>query len=60
MFVKLLYCQLWLLRIPNLEIFLFCQHNSTGGGNLELKQTIQLTKEENQKEKQCNFLSKVY
>jgi hypothetical protein len=20
--------------------FLFCQHNSTGGGNLELKQTI--------------------
>jgi hypothetical protein len=53
-------CQLWLLRIPNLEIFLFCQHNSTGGGNLELRQTIQLTKEENQKEKQCNFLSKVY
>jgi hypothetical protein len=35
MFVKL-----WLLRIPNLEIFLFCQHNSTGGGNLELRQTI--------------------
>jgi hypothetical protein len=27
-------------RIPNLEIFLFCQHNSTGGGNLELRQTI--------------------
>jgi hypothetical protein len=26
-------------RIPNLEIFLFCQHNSTGGGNLELRQT---------------------
>jgi hypothetical protein len=26
--------------IPNLEIFLFCQHNSTGGGNLELRQTI--------------------
>jgi hypothetical protein len=24
------------IRIPNLEIFLFCQHNSTGGGNLEL------------------------
>jgi hypothetical protein len=21
-------------RIPNLEIFLFCQNNSTGGGNL--------------------------
>jgi hypothetical protein len=28
------------IRIPNLEIFLFCQHNSTGGGNLELRQTI--------------------
>jgi hypothetical protein len=28
------------IRIPNLEIFLFCQHNSTGGGNLEWKQTI--------------------
>jgi hypothetical protein len=27
-------------RIPNLEIFLFCQLNSTGGGNLELRQTI--------------------
>jgi hypothetical protein len=27
-------------RIPNLEIFLFCQRNSTGGGNLELRQTI--------------------
>jgi hypothetical protein len=27
------------IRIPNLEIFLFCQHNSTGGGNLELRQT---------------------
>jgi hypothetical protein len=26
------------IRIPNLEIFLFCQHNSTGGGNLELRQ----------------------
>jgi hypothetical protein len=26
--------------IPNLEIFLFCQHNSTGGGNLELRQII--------------------
>jgi hypothetical protein len=29
-------------RIPNLEIFLFCQRsqrNSTGGGNLELRQT---------------------
>jgi hypothetical protein len=29
-----------LIRIPNLEIFLFCQHNSTGSGNLELRQTI--------------------
>jgi uncharacterized membrane protein (UPF0136 family) len=29
-----------LIRIPNLEIFLFCQHNSTAGGNLELRQTI--------------------
>jgi hypothetical protein len=29
------------IRTPNLEIFLFCQHNSTGGGNLELRQTIQ-------------------
>jgi hypothetical protein len=28
------------IRIPNLEIFLFCQHNSTGGGNLELRQTV--------------------
>jgi hypothetical protein len=28
------------LTIPNLEIFLFCQHNATGGGNLELEQTI--------------------
>jgi hypothetical protein len=29
-----------IVRIPNLEIFLFCQHNSTGGLNLELRQTI--------------------
>jgi hypothetical protein len=28
------------ITIPNLEIFLFYQHNSTGGGNLELRQTI--------------------
>jgi hypothetical protein len=28
------------IRIPNLYIFLFCQHNSTGGGNLELRQTL--------------------
>jgi hypothetical protein len=28
------------IRIPNLQIFSFCQHNSTGGGNLELRQTI--------------------
>jgi hypothetical protein len=28
------------IKIPNLEIFIFCQHNSTGGGNLELRQTI--------------------
>jgi hypothetical protein len=28
------------IRILNLEIFLFCQHNATGGGNLELRQTI--------------------
>jgi hypothetical protein len=28
------------IRIPNLKIFLFCQHNSTGSGNLELRQTI--------------------
>jgi hypothetical protein len=28
------------LTIPKLEIFLFSQHNSTGGGNLELRQTI--------------------
>jgi hypothetical protein len=27
------------IRIPNLEISLFCQHNSTVGGNLELRQT---------------------
>jgi hypothetical protein len=31
------------IRIPNLEIFLFCQHNSTGGGNLELRQTIHIS-----------------
>jgi hypothetical protein len=31
-----------IIILPNLEIFLFCQHNSTGGGNLELRQTIQL------------------
>jgi hypothetical protein len=30
------------IRIPNLEIFLFCQRNSTGGGNLELRQTISI------------------
>jgi hypothetical protein len=28
------------IRIPSLEIFLFCQHNSTGGRNLVLRQTI--------------------
>jgi hypothetical protein len=28
------------ITVPNLEIFLFCQHNSTIGGNLELRQTI--------------------
>jgi hypothetical protein len=28
-----------LIRIPNLEIFIFCQHNSTIG-NLELRPTI--------------------
>jgi hypothetical protein len=28
------------LVIADLEIFLFCQHNSTGGGNLELRQTL--------------------
>jgi hypothetical protein len=28
------------ITIPNLEIFLFYQHNSTGGGNLDLRQTI--------------------
>jgi hypothetical protein len=32
------------IRIPNLEIFIFCQHNSTGGGNLELRQTISNSK----------------
>jgi hypothetical protein len=32
-------------RIPNLEIFLFCQHNSTGGGNLELRQTCESFRE---------------
>jgi hypothetical protein len=29
-----------IMRIPSLEIFLFCQHNSTCGGNLVLRQTI--------------------
>jgi hypothetical protein len=36
-----------LIRIPNLEIFLFCQHNSTAGGNLEFRVlwfTFQLSK----------------
>jgi hypothetical protein len=28
------------IRIPNLEIILFCQHNPTGDGNLELRQAI--------------------
>jgi hypothetical protein len=28
------------IRIPNLKIFLFCQHTSTGSGNLKLRQTI--------------------
>jgi hypothetical protein len=28
------------IRIPHCELFLFCQHNSTGDGNLELRQTI--------------------
>jgi hypothetical protein len=28
------------IRIPNFEIVLFCKHNSTGSGNLKLKQTI--------------------
>jgi hypothetical protein len=28
------------ITIPSLEIFLFCQHNSTCGGNLELKHVI--------------------
>jgi hypothetical protein len=32
------------IRIPSLEILLFCQHNSTGGGNLELRQTIRVLK----------------
>jgi hypothetical protein len=32
------------IRIPNLEIFLFCHHNSTGGGNLELRQTTVVKK----------------
>jgi hypothetical protein len=31
------------IRIPNLEFFLFCQHNSTGGGNLESRQTMFLS-----------------
>jgi hypothetical protein len=29
-----------IIKIPNLEIFLLCQHNSTGSGNLELRPTI--------------------
>jgi hypothetical protein len=28
------------ITIPSLEIFLFCQHNLTSGGNLGLRQTI--------------------
>jgi hypothetical protein len=32
------------IRIPSLERFLFFQHNSTGGGNLELRQLRQFEK----------------
>jgi hypothetical protein len=37
---KIIILPTWVIRIPNLEIFLFLQHNSTGGGNLEFRQTI--------------------
>jgi hypothetical protein len=40
MFYKIIILPTLVMRIPDLEIFLFCQHNSTGGGNLELRQTI--------------------
>jgi hypothetical protein len=40
------------IRTPNLEIFLFCQHNSTGGGNLELRQLYaQIVTQDNDLEK---------
>jgi hypothetical protein len=41
-FYKIIILPTMVIRIPNLEIFLFCQHNSTGGGNLELRQTIDI------------------
>jgi hypothetical protein len=37
---KIIILPTWVIRIPSLEIFLFCQHYSTGGENLELRQTI--------------------
>jgi hypothetical protein len=38
---KIIMLRTLVIRIPNLEIFLLCQHNSTGSGNLVLRQTIQ-------------------
>jgi hypothetical protein len=38
---KIIILPTWVIRTPNLEIFLFLQHNSTGGGNLE-RQTIRI------------------
>jgi hypothetical protein len=37
---KIIILRTLVVTIPNLEIFLFFQHNSTGSGNLELRQTI--------------------
>jgi hypothetical protein len=40
LYFKLIMLPTLFITNPNLEIFLFCQHNSTGGGNLQLRQTI--------------------
>jgi hypothetical protein len=39
---KIIILSTLVITIPSLEILLFCQHNLTGGGNLELRQTINL------------------
>jgi hypothetical protein len=48
------------IRIVNLEIFLFCQHNSTGGGNLELRQTIGILNQQEYEVTIATVLLRVY